>query len=147
VTRRTSVALLDVNVLIALAWPNHVAHKASRGWFASKSARGWATTPITETGFVRVSSNRRALPTATTPIIARELLGSLREKRGHHFWPDDVALVSGDHFDLEHLTGHRQVTDIHLLALCAKHDGRLVTFDRGLVTLAADRVMVELLTA
>jgi predicted nucleic acid-binding protein len=28
-------SLLDVNVLLALAWPNHVHHAASRTWFAS----------------------------------------------------------------------------------------------------------------
>lgn len=145
-TPRIPVALLDVNVLVALAWPNHIAHEASRRWFATKAARGWATTPVTETGFVRVSSNRRALPTATTPSLARELLGSLRGQRGHRFWPDDVSLVTGDHLDLGQLTGHRQVTDAHLLALCATHSGRLVTFDRGLVSLAADVVVVELLT-
>lgn len=145
-TPGTPVALLDVNVLIALAWPNHVAHEASRRWLALNAARGWATTPLTEIGFVRVSSNRRALPTATTPSLARELLGAMRRGQGHRFWPDDVALVTGDHLDLGQLTGHRQVTDVHLLALCATHAGRLVTFDRGLVSLAADRVSVELLT-
>jgi uncharacterized protein len=146
VTQTGPVALLDVNVLIALAWPNHVAHEASIGWFTAKAARGWATTSFTETGFVRVSSNRRALPTATTPSLAQQLLGSLRQQPGYHFWADDVALVTGDHLDLGGLTGHRQVTDAHLLALCARNEGQLVTLDRGLIALAAGRVSVELLT-
>jgi toxin-antitoxin system PIN domain toxin len=146
VTPTAPVALLDVNVLISLAWPNHVAHEASINWFTSRAAPGWATTPFTETGFVRVSSNRRALPTATTPSLARQLLGSLRQQPGHHFWPDDVTLVTGDHLDLGNVAGHRQVTDAHLLALCARNEGQLVTFDRGLIALAAGRVSVELLT-
>ena len=29
------IALPDVNVLIALAWPNHVHHDAARSWFAT----------------------------------------------------------------------------------------------------------------
>ena len=146
-TRKSQTALLDVNVLIALAWPNHVAHDESRRWFTEQAALGWATTPVTETGFVRVSSNRRALPTATTPKLAQQLLAALRLQPGHQFWADDVPLVTGDHLDLGLVTGHRQITDAHLLALCATHGGRLVTFDRGLVMLAADQVTVELLTA
>ena len=48
------IALPDVNVLIALAWPNHVHHDAARSWFAESRATGWATCPVTEAGFVRV---------------------------------------------------------------------------------------------
>ena len=37
VTDRVAVtALLDVNVLIALAWPNHVHHAAARAWFEDR---------------------------------------------------------------------------------------------------------------
>lgn len=50
-------ALLDVNLLVALAWPNHVHHQAALGWFQRNQAAGWATCPLTESGFVRVSSN------------------------------------------------------------------------------------------
>ena len=38
-------ALLDVNVLIALAWPNHVHHVAARAWFEEHREEGWATCP------------------------------------------------------------------------------------------------------
>ena len=47
------IALLDVNTLIALAWPNHSHHVAAHNWFATWKG-GWATTPFTEVGFVRV---------------------------------------------------------------------------------------------
>jgi hypothetical protein len=40
-------ALLDVNVLIALGWPDHVHHAAARHWFGQSCSNGWATTPIT----------------------------------------------------------------------------------------------------
>lgn len=33
--------LLDVNVLVALAWPNHVHHVSARRWFAAEAAQGW----------------------------------------------------------------------------------------------------------
>lgn len=134
--RRAHPALLDVNVLIALAWPNHEGHRAARAWFVEESARGWATCPVTESGFVRVSSNRRALPTATTLRASIEMLERLTSLPGHTFWSDDVALVTGNHVDTSRLTDHRQVTDAHLLALCLKRAGRLVTFDKGIDSLA-----------
>jgi predicted nucleic acid-binding protein len=34
--------------------------------------------------------------------------------------------------DRSRLVGPRQVTDAYLLALAARHDGRLVTFDRSI---------------
>lgn len=36
------VALLDVNVLLALAWPNHQHHVAAHRWFHDDGRRGWA---------------------------------------------------------------------------------------------------------
>lgn len=141
------VGLLDVNVLVALAWPNHEAHQAVRSWFSANGASGWVTTPVTESGFVRVSANRRAMPTSTTPVLARQLLASLCELPGHVFWPDDIRLVTGAHLDLSRLTGHRQVTDAHLLALCHQHRGRVVTLDAGLRDLSGGTVPVELIRA
>ena len=73
-TKGHRTALLDVNVLIALAWPNHAHHGAAHRWFDDAGRAGWATTPFTESGFVRVSSNRAAIPTATSPALALELL-------------------------------------------------------------------------
>jgi predicted nucleic acid-binding protein len=32
------VHLLDVNLLIALAWPNHVHHTSARAWFSTHAA-------------------------------------------------------------------------------------------------------------
>ena len=39
-------ALLDVNLLVALAWPNHVHHQAAHRWFARRARHGWAV-PVT----------------------------------------------------------------------------------------------------
>lgn len=40
-------ALLDINVLLALAWPSHQHHAAAHGWFARESRHGWATCAFT----------------------------------------------------------------------------------------------------
>jgi len=133
------IALPDVNVLVALAWPNHRHHQAAVGWFTRESALGWATTPVTESGFVRVSSNRQALPAATSPVIAVDQLRLLSALPGHVFWPDTVRFVAADDV-LPRLRGHRQVTDAHLVTLARHHGGVLVTFDQGLAGWGGDVV-------
>jgi predicted nucleic acid-binding protein len=58
------ISLLDVNVLIALAWPNHIHHRLASRWFDRNRKSGWATCPLTQSGFVRVSSNAHILSDA-----------------------------------------------------------------------------------
>ena len=136
------MALLDVNALVALAWDSHVHHATIRTWFAANSARGWATCPITESGFVRVSSNPKVLPSPIGIDAARAVLSTLRAADGHRFLADDVSIVDAD---VPRMSGYRQVTDAHLLALARRCGVRLVTFDAGVLTLA-ERRDVELLT-
>lgn len=143
----TTPALLDVNVLVALAWPNHVHHRAARAWFRTSGKDAWATTPVTESGFVRVSSNAAAIPGAVRPAAALELLGRMRHAPGHRFLPDDVELVVGDALDPVLVASHRQVTDAHLLALTRRHDIRLATFDRGLAELGTPAMVTLVPTA
>ncbi|EUA12113.1 putative ribonuclease VapC39 [Mycobacterium kansasii 732] len=134
-------ALLDVNVLIALGWRNHVHHVAAREWFTRCSSKGWATTPVTEIGFVRISSNRRLMQVSTTPSTAIAQLEALRRLPGHEFWPDDVPLVVGEDGDRGVVSTHRLVTDRHLIALAARYGGRLVTFDAALADSASAGVI------
>lgn len=137
------MALLDVNALVALAWDSHIHHAPMREWFAANSTGGWATCPITESGFVRVSSNPKALPSAIGVSDAREVLAALRGLDGHRFLADDVSIVDPD---VPAIAGYRQVTDAHLLTLARRSGVRLVTFDTGIPALADGRD-VELLTA
>ena len=124
--------LLDVNVMVALAWPNHVHHARAMTWFAAIREQGWATCPVTESGFVRVSSNTRAIPDARTPAEAIELLTRIRALPGHVFWPDDVSPADPSCVPFAGAVGYRQVTDAHLLSLAMRNDGVLATFDQGL---------------
>jgi uncharacterized protein len=137
------VALLDVNALVALAWDSHVHHARMRAWFAEHSSRGWATCPITESGFVRVSSNPKVLPSAIGIDAARAVLEALRGVEGHRFLSDDVSLNDSD---VPVMTGHRQVTDAHLLTLARRRGVPMLTFDAGVLTLAGGHD-VELLAA
>lgn len=137
------MALLDVNALVALAWDSHVHHASVRAWFADHGATGWATCSVSESGFVRVSSNPKVLPSPIGVGAAREVLAALRAAGTHRFLADDVSLTDADVPDV---TGYRQVTDAHLLTLARRAGVRLVTFDAGLVTLAGGRD-VQLLTS
>lgn len=136
------MALLDVNALVALAWDSHVHHARMRAWFAENSHDGWATCPITESGFVRVSSNPKALPVAIGIGAARTVLLALREVEAHRFITDDVSLTDDD---VPSIAGYRHVTDAHLLTLARRNGLRLVTFDAGVLAFGDERD-VELLS-
>jgi uncharacterized protein len=136
------VGLLDVNVLVALAWESHVHHATARAWFTVDAADGWATCAVTENGFVRVSSNPKVLPHAIGVEAARAVLAGLRAAEGHRFVVDDVSICDAD---VPMMAGHRQVTDAHLVTLARRAGLRLVTFDRGLLALA-EAGDIELLT-
>lgn len=128
------MALLDVNVLVALAWDSHVHHVAATAWFDEFATAGWSTCPITESGFVRVSANPSALPVAISIEDALVVLAALRTKPAHRFLVDDVSILEPD---LPAVIGYRQVTDAHLLTLARRHGENLVTFDRAVGTLAS----------
>ncbi len=111
----------------------------------ANSERGWATCPATESGFVRVSSNPRAVPSPIGVADARDVLAALRAREGHQFLVDDVSMT---HQDVPPPLGYRQVTDAHLLTIARRHGVPLLTFDTGLAALGATAgVEVELLTA
>jgi len=126
--------LLDVNALVALAWDSHVHHAVVRAWFVRHASDGWATCSVTESGFVRVSSNPKVLDAPIGVADAIGVLTALRRQPGHRLLADDVSLTDDD---VPRLSGHRQVTDAHLLVLARRHGTRLLTFDRGIAALAA----------
>lgn len=86
---------------------------------------------------MRVSSNRRAIPEACAPRDAIRLLERIRAVSGHVFWTDDISPVDPLWVPFVRVTGYRQVTDAHLLALAIRHGGQLATFDRRLAELGA----------
>src|SRR2546426_9205272 len=87
------VCLLDVNTLVALLWTNHEQHEAARAWFLAHQRGGWATCPLTQTGFIRVSSNPRVFPDAPSPGKAAEILAANLGHANHHFWKDEIPFA------------------------------------------------------
>jgi toxin-antitoxin system PIN domain toxin len=150
VSPRSLVALLDVNVLIALFDPDHVHHDLAHDWFADHHTGGWATCPVTENGFVRVLAN----PAYGTPVARpTELVARLRRfcSSAHHaFWPDSVSLGDPRIFEPSYIRGHRQLTDVYLLGLATAMGGCLTTFDRTIplgAVVGATRAAIQMVSA
>lgn len=121
--------LLDANVLLALSLPTHQHHHDATSWFAVRPE--WATTPLTEAGYVRLMTNMRVVGYA---IPADQVVDALREMRrvaGHAFLADDSSLAEPV-IDIARLAGTKQVTDFHLVNLAARHGMLLATFDGSL---------------
>jgi toxin-antitoxin system PIN domain toxin len=131
---RTRVALLDVNVLVALFDGAHMHHEVAHAWFGPQRALGWATCPLTENGFVRVLSNPAYRGRRTTLRDAIARLATFRDSGNHRFWPDEISLCEDERFESTHIAGHRQLTDVYLLGLAVSHGGRLATFDSRIQT-------------
>jgi len=118
--------LLDANVVIALASPNHQHHHFATRWLMSIGA--FATCPVTEGALIRYVKHLSPSETAAP----RYLLGMIGQMSGHEFWPDDLSYQA---VDLELIRGHKQVTDAYLVALARKNGGKLATFDEALAAL------------
>jgi len=128
--------LLDINLLVALLWTNHEQHEPARRWFQGHHSEGWATCPLTQAGFVRISSNPRVFPGAPPPARAVELLAANIKHPSHRFWKDDVLFADAVAPFAGRFIGHQQTTDAYLFGLALRRRGRLATFDSGLSALA-----------
>ena len=126
-------ALFDVNFLIALFDPDHVFHERSHDWWKANLTSGWASCPLTENGVVRIMSNPNYSKKAHFThgdIITR--LEKFADNTDHEFWPDEISLRDKAIFDRNRLHTSHQLTDLYLLALATKNNGRLVTFDTAI---------------
>jgi toxin-antitoxin system PIN domain toxin len=121
--------LLDGNMLIALALPDHVHAGRARAWFVALED-SFATCPITQGSLMRA-----VLREKSDVSTASAILTSIVDLPNHVFWPD--ALPYRD-VRLQGVIGHRQVTDAYLAQLARENEGRLATFDSGLAALHRD---------
>lgn len=124
--------LLDVNVLIALIDPGHVAHDDAHFWFETTGQVDWATCPLTENGVIRIVGSPKYPNSPGSPANVAEIVRTLRALPGHKFWPDALSLLGSEHVDATKILTSGQVTDIYLLALAKTKGGHLATFDRRL---------------
>ena len=124
-------ALLDVNVLIALLDGSHMHHGLVAGWIANNIDAGWASSPITQNGCIRILSQ----PGYPNPVPAAQVAERLAEATrhpSHAFWADSISLLHPGCLVWNRVLSSRHVTDVYLLALAIQQGGRFVTLDRGI---------------
>lgn len=124
-------SLFDVNVLIALIDEQHVHHSRVMQWVSRSKDLRFATCAVTQAGFVRVISQ----PTYINPISmsqAFDAMSRLASSPLHIWWTLDQQIHDQNVFDHSRIHGHRQLTDLMLLALAVQNQGRLVTLDAKL---------------
>lgn len=114
--------LLDVNVLVACAWQSHADHVRANRWL--DRTRGFATTAVTEMGFLRVSMSPAF---GASFADAVEALTAIVAMGGHRFVRDDTRAGA-----LPAVRTSKDVTDAHLVRLAARHRMKLATLDAAL---------------
>jgi len=139
--------LLDVNVLLALAWPNHQFHRAAVRRL-ERFSPVWATCALTQLGFVRLSSRPAVVGVQKTPWEAASLLALLVADPQHVYLDSLPSPAAGPFLEgLAGIMGSQQVTDSYLLSLAEHHHAKLLTFDARLASLAQGTGRVEVLAA
>ena len=127
--------LLDINVLLAMAWPKHPNHAQVHAWLKAVKKEngkiGIATCPITELGFCRISMR---LPDGAADLeSAGTVLSYLldRKEYSHTFITDDLAFPSWA-LQRPDAPDAAQLTDIYLASLAERHGAKLLTMDQGI---------------
>ena len=121
--------LYDVNTLLALFDEEHRRHDPVFSWFTANAGGGWVSCPLTQNGYLRVRSQPR-YPRPLSLAAAYAQLLDATSSQHHQFIADDISLLDDALVDFRHIAGHRQLTDVYLLALAVAHGARLVTLDR-----------------
>ena len=141
----SELLLLDVNVLLALAWPNHQFHaRAIRRLEAGRDR--WATCALTQLGFIRLSSNPAVVGVRKSAWEAASMMALLAQDR-RHVYLDSLPPPGGSPFlDVyRNALGHQQVTDCYLVGLARRHRAILLSFDTRLGAFSHPAGVVELL--
>ena len=123
--------LLDVNVLVAWGWSDHVEHERTVSWIAAarkQKATVLLTSAIPELGFVRISVQRTG-GRVTVTKASKTLAGMLSSLGACHVFLDDDGPSVG--FP-EWCHQASRTTDAHLLQLAEGHGAKLATLDAGI---------------
>ena len=121
--------------MLALAWPNHVHHRAAHQWFSENDGSGWATCPQTDISFLRLSMQPAVVKSAITFADAMIALTTSLTAPEHEFWPLDYPIT--EIMPEVRIASHLHLNDALLLDLAIRHKGKLATFDRRLASLLA----------
>ena len=128
--------LLDLNVLIALVDSGHQHFQTAQDWFISSGKDHVGLCPLTEAGFLRITTNPAYRP---APRTIEEAIAILQVLKGHPrfgYWEIKESWVDLTARFAVRIRGHQQVTDAYLLGLAIKENGVLVTFHKGIQYMA-----------
>ncbi len=134
-----ALLLADVNVLLALAWPNHQFHGLATARLQDR-AQPWATCALTELAFIRLSSNPATGLGAARPGEASALLAEMTRDPAHAYL-SELPAASHEGFGQVWglLAGHQQVMEAYWLGLALHHNATLLTFDSRIAALGPGR--------
>lgn len=123
----SDLLLLDVNVLLALGWAEHEHHE----WVLKRlhTEQRWASSAITQLGFIRISSTPGIFSQSLSPASAASVLERLLADPLHAYLTERTPPVA---LDWKSVLGCRQTTDAFLLRLAAEREAKLLTLDRRL---------------
>jgi toxin-antitoxin system PIN domain toxin len=124
------VYLLDVNVLIALAWDDHEHHARAHAWFGNLSNESFATCNVTQIGFVRLSMNPNVVHCQMEMADVFEKLKSFTGHPNHSFCEDGPLQMELPAW--QEVRSYKQVTDTNLFLIAHRHGRQFVTFDDGI---------------
>ncbi|MGO9340528.1 MAG: TA system VapC family ribonuclease toxin [Terracidiphilus sp.] len=128
--------LLDLNVLIALVDSAHQHYQKAQDWFISPRKFHLGLCPLTEAGFLRVTTNPAYRPKPRTFGETIAILQILKGNADYWYCEIDKSWVEVTAPFAARINGHQQVTDAYLLGLAIKEKSVLVTFDKGIQYMA-----------
>jgi uncharacterized protein len=141
--------LVDINILVAAARPDHAQHLIAQKWLVDFLANQPANPPLLLTmpvvaGFVRLVTNPRVFKTPTTPVEALACVKKWLEHPGVHWvqksaeWDSFQTLISD-----KNLAGN-EIPDAWLASLAISLSEPFVTFDKGFRQLLPRSLLVLL---
>jgi len=129
-------ALLDVNVVVAAVFEDHVMHAPARRFV--ETLERFFTTPTTQGGFLRFATRpwknerKEEQPPRLSMANAQAKLREFTQAEGHIFLPDDAPFTD---LSLRSMQGHRQWTDAYLLHLARKHSLAMASLESRMANL------------
>jgi predicted nucleic acid-binding protein len=114
--------LLDVNTLIALLWGSHAHNGRVERWLGTVKTA--AVCPLTETGFVRISTQAAF---GATVDQARTMLKVWKAAKKPEFIPCDLELLK-----TSAPAAGTKTTGFYLAGLAEAHGMKLATLDEGI---------------
>jgi toxin-antitoxin system PIN domain toxin len=125
------IHLLDANLLIAVLDPHHAHHQIAHRWIGSfRGSLKWATCPLTENAFVRITGNPTYPNSFGSTMYALDKLKENCSQPEHVFWPDELSIRQTELWSESGIANTQQITDCYLLALAVKNGGKLASLDR-----------------